>query len=67
MESFVFESISKHTSKIVRHLLEKEKIRVLGWLAQRPELNPIENVWNDVKTKVARKKFKPSWYSIPKE
>lgn len=56
--------------------LSKENIRLLDGPAQSPVFNPIENLWNDVKTKIARKTFKKfgdtsagleeAWYSIVK-
>lgn len=65
----------KHSSKIFKEWFSKENIKVLDWPAQRPDLNPIENLWNDVKNKIAQKNFKnaeelwmgiqEAWLSIP--
>lgn len=42
----------KHSAMVVEDWLLKEKILLLAGL------NPIENLWNDVKVQVGQKKFK---------
>ena len=39
----------KHTSDLVKNNLLKAKITTLDWAAQSPDLNPIENLWGEVK------------------
>lgn len=60
----------KHSSKVVKEWFNKERVEVLSWPAQSPDLNPIENLWNDVKVKIGGKNFKNAdelWEGIKKE
>lgn len=43
----------KHTSKLVQQFL---KTKILEWPAQRPDLNPIENLWQVLKVNVHARK-----------
>ena len=42
----------KHTSKVVAKWLKDKEVKVLEWPSQSPALNPIENVWAELKKSV---------------
>lgn len=74
---FMHDNDPKHTSRLVKCCLEQSCIDVLKWPAQSPDLNPIENLWNDVEQHITAVKPKnlnelwleiqKAWYAIPKE
>ena len=43
-----------HTSKQSMALFLRKGINVLEWLRNSPNLNPIENVWKEMKSKIRR-------------
>lgn len=67
----------KHTSKVAKGWFDQNEISVMKWPAQSPDLNPIENLWFEVKRRINKRKIKnkqdlwkevqQAWKSIPIE
>ena len=64
----------KHKSKVLQEWFLSEQIRVMDFPAQSPDLNPIENLWEELDRRVRRshisnkkdliKILKEAWNSI---
>lgn len=72
---FQHDNDPKHTARSVKSFLSEQRVTMLDWPANSPDLNPIENLWYVVKKKVSVKRnssqnelykaFVEAWNSIP--
>lgn len=66
----------KHASKVVKSWFADNRVTVMEWPPQSPDLNPIENLWEIVNKKIDREnctsldvlfcRLEDAWKSIPK-
>lgn len=74
---FQHDNDPKHSSKLVKSWLSHQQVSVLQWPSQSPDLNPIENLWGELKRSLAKETFQNkhqlwsaierAWNAIPVE
>jgi transposase len=57
---FQHDNDPKHTANVVKKYLQNVGFAVLVWPSQSPDLNPIENLWAQVKDQLKARSIKPT-------
>ena len=55
---FQKDGASYHTAGIPSRYKKGQKVKILNWPAQSPDLSPIENLWKIVKDRIAKRRHR---------
>lgn len=60
-DNFIFQhdNCSVHTANCVRSYLDENNVEVLPWAAKSPDMNPLENIWGIMVTKMQKQNVIP--------